>query len=71
MEKRKVCNACHISYDSRLAVCPSCKGKFEKKTILVVETESKEPFWCEFVDVKCDYCPYEYGRHTYCPIIGD
>lgn len=65
MEKRKVCQACHISYDSRLDVCPSCKGKLEEK--LFEEPKEGEGRAHRLGGELCDYCPRCVGRADWCP----
>jgi len=68
---KKVCNNCHIAFDSRLRECPECHQIIdENKQFASIQegTGRKAGAGGE----ACNYCPHCYGNSDWCPIMdGD
>lgn len=71
MGKYGICNSCHIAFDKKNKICPSCGKKIEdEKTLSPLEKEGdgrKHHAGGE----ACDYCPHCYGNADWCPVMGD
>lgn len=69
MSKYKVCNLCHIAFDSRLNNCPSCGNRiYEEKEKRPTNTEGAGRALGVGGEA-CDYCPHCYGTADWCPIM--
>lgn len=70
MGKYKVCNDCHLAFDSRMERCPSCGKRIKEKD---ESTVTEEGLGRKFGagGSACDYCAYCFGSPDWCPILGD
>lgn len=71
MGKYKICDYCHIAFDKRLKLCPSCNREIQDKKILQNSTKEGNGRIHHTGGKACDYCAYCCGDEHWCPIMDD
>lgn len=69
MGKYKICKICHIAFDKKLDVCPSCgKAIIEEGKLINSNAEGNGRKYRSGGDA-CNYCSHCYGNKDWCPFM--
>ena len=71
MGRYKVCEGCHIAFDKRLKVCPSCGREIMGENVQKVWNEEGEGRKYYAGGESCNYCDHCYGSANWCPYMDD
>ena len=69
----KICNRCHIAFDSRMKKCPSCGKEVPSNLEEMLSAQHQEGSGRRNMagGAACNLCPHCYGSGDWCPIMGD